>query len=163
MTLDGKDAEPEFDPATWTPDKPWPKGYYKPVLGIQAAMERVDRITGRSSEDASRQYLCGLLILGSQLIGLFAALNPRPYRGFGPMFAAINRTFTVWPPLIFFTLLLPALFYAALVPKPGTPFRRSLAYGLLGSLAPLAFLLFMIMLRPLLDALFDWVGTALQP
>jgi hypothetical protein len=157
------EKEPEFDPATWTPDKPWPKGYYKPVLGITARMERINRITGRSSEDASTQYACGLFVLGSQAIGLFAAMNPWPYRGFGPMFTAINRTFTVWPSLIFFTLLLPVLLCAALVPVTGTSLRRRFVYGLIQSLVSLAFLLFMIMLRPMLDALFDWVGAALQP
>ena len=157
-----KQPEPEFDPATWTPDKPWPKGYYKPVLGEQAAMERRNRITGRSSEDASREAVCSLLVLGSQAIGLFAA-RPTPRIPFGLMFQAINRTFTLWPMLIFFTLLLPVLLHLALVSKAGMAFRHVFAYGLLRSLASLAFLSLMIVGRPLVNALFDWVGAALQP
>ena len=156
-----KPPEPEFDPATWTPDKPWPKGYYKPVLGIDAAMERINRAAG--NKDAGfRWFLWPLVALASQLLGL-AAIRPSPRMPLGLMFEAINRSLTCWPPLLFFTLLLPALCYAGMVGSDRAAFRRNFAYGQLWSLVSLAFLLFMIVLRPLVNALFDWIGTVLQP
>ncbi len=156
-----REKEPEFDSATWTPDKPWPKGYYKPVLGITAAMERINRATGR--DDAGiRNYFWGLLAFLSQLVGLFAAgATPRMFLGL--MFQAINRAVTIWPLLIFLTLLLPALLFAGIVAGENVPFRRRFAFGLFWAVASLATILLIAQARPLVTRLFDFLVAAMAP
>jgi hypothetical protein len=145
--------EPEFDPATWTPDKPWPKGYYKPVLGANAWMARFDRAPGNQPGDGFRLFFWLLFGSASQMLGLAAVVvGPRE---------SFTRNVTPWPLLLLFMLAVPSLLYAAIVAKPGTPFRRSLGHGLLWSLALLALLVFAALLRPLLHALFGFAVAAL--
>lgn len=151
--------EPEFDPATWTPDKPWPKGYYKPVPGADAWMARFDRVPGSQPGDGFRLFFWLLFGSASQMLGIAAAVMG-PRESFG-LLHAIVRNLTVWPVLLFFALAVPSLLHVAIVAKPGTPFRRSLGHGLLWSLALLALLAFIALLRPLLRALFGSAVAAL--
>jgi len=133
-------SEPAFDPATWTPDKPWPKGYYKPVPGLVAAIERVDRASGADdgSSPGFRGFFWGLVSLPSQLLGLgFLAASHDTYG----LMHAIVRHMTAWPPLLFFTLILPTWLHVGLVAPPGAPFGRTALSGLLRSLVLMAGLL----------------------
>ena len=93
--------EPEFDPATWTPDKPWPKGYYKPVLGANAWMARFDRAPGNQPGDGFRLFFWLLFGSASQMLGL-AAVVVGPRESFG-LLHAITRNVTPWPLLLLFT------------------------------------------------------------
>lgn len=150
--------EPEFDPATWTPDKPWPKGYYKPVPGADAWMARFDRVPGNQPGDGFRLFFWLLFGSASQMLGI-AAVVVGPRENFG-LLHAIVRNLTVWPLLLFFVLAVPSLLHVAIVAKPGTPFRRSLGHGLLWSLALLTLLVLVALLRPLLHALFSFAVAA---
>jgi hypothetical protein len=109
--------EPEFDPATWTPDKPWPKGYYKPVLGLVAATERIDRVAGEGA--GFRRLLWGLTSLPLQALGLaIATFGSRANFG---LLHVMAETLTPVPAFLFFALLLPALLFVGIVCDPGSP------------------------------------------
>jgi hypothetical protein len=151
------EQEPEFDPATWTPDKPWPKGYYKPAWGAKAWMSRFDR--AGDPGDGFRLFLWFLFGAASQILGFAAALAGRQ-DSYG-LLHVIARTFTPWPLLVFFGLAVPSLLHAAIVAKPAMPFRRSLARGLLWSLALLALLVFVALLPPMLHVLFNFATAVL--
>lgn len=150
--------KPEFDAATWTPDKPWPQGYYKPVPGMIVAQARVDRLAG--GEGAGfRRFFWVLLGSASQVLG-FAAFEAGRHGTFG-LLHALARNLTPWALLPLFVLVLPSLLYAAIVPKSATPFRRSFGYGLFWSLALLGLLVCVALLRPLLHVLFNFAAMAL--
>jgi hypothetical protein len=139
------DKQPEFDPATWTPDQPWPKGYYKPVTGLQATVERMDRAGGDGM--GHRFALWVMLGAVSQWIGA-AAARPTPYQPFGMAATAIQQAIGAWPLPIFFIAVLPAILYAVMVPPQGVRFWRGFAYGLGWALALRVALMLVLALLP---------------
>lgn len=152
--------QPEFDPATWTPDKPWPKGYYKPVPGLIAAIARADAAAGASGGDSPgfRRFLWGLVVLPLQGVGLYAAFGSQLKHG---LLHAAAQAMTPVPLCLLFTLVLPTLLYMGIVSPPGARPGRSAGYGLVASLASLAVILLAILARPLLGAFFRWLAWML--
>lgn len=148
------DPEPEFDPATWTPDKPWPKGYYKP-MPIFAQLDRGGDTPG--SDVGIRRFLWSLFALPLQILGLAALGAARAQHG---MLHRLDMAVTPWPLFLLFALVLPVLIFMGVVPPPGTPPRRSLAYGLLASLLLLVVITLPAFLRPALQLVFAWVKAA---
>jgi len=149
MTLEEADKkpEPEFDPATWTPDKPWPKGYHKPyVPGVMATSDRINRASGQG-DMGSRFIFWVLPSIVSQWVGA-AAARPTPIQPFGMVAIAIQRLVGAWLLPVFLIAVLPALLYAVIVPPPGTRFRRSFAYGLGWALALRIVLMIVVRLLP---------------
>jgi hypothetical protein len=140
------DQEPQFDPKTWTPDKPWPKGYYKPVTGLQTTMERLDRAGGGDGM-GQRFVLWAMLAALSQWIGA-AAARPTPYQPFGMAAIAVQHVVGAWPLPVFFIAVLPAVFYALIVPPQGVKFWRGFAYGLGWALALRVVLMLVLALLP---------------
>ena len=149
---------PEFDPRTWTPDKPWPKGYYKPVPGLIAQIDRQDQVSGDGS--GFRGFLWILVTLPLQVVGLIAAMGNRLQHG---LLHTISTAITPVPLFLFFALLLPTLLHVGIVAPDGARLRRSFAYGLGWSAASLVFIGCAIMVRPLVHLLFEGAIRLLQP
>ena len=149
------DKPPEFDPATWTPDKPWPKGYYKPVLGLTAAIER------GGSEAGYRRFFWVMFAALSQGFGTSAILQAAQAQS--GLRHAVVAALTPWPLLLLFVLVIPALLYAVIVPVAETPLRRSFPYGLIWSLLLAMLLVLALFLGPGLDVIGNWAGAQLAP
>lgn len=102
----GAEQEPEFDPATWTPDKPWSKGYYKPVPGAKAWMAQFDLVGDPG--DGFRLFFWLPTGTVSQILGFAAAMAG--LQGSYGLLHAIARTFTSWPLLhALFSFVIAAL------------------------------------------------------
>ena len=139
--------ETEFDPATWTPSKPWPKGYYKPIMGPDDPgyfrnMHTYYRL--RNGIPADYPSYAQATAVRAIVWFVFACLFHLMEIGFvraalhSGLAHAIASRFTPWPVFVVLTLLAPTLLYARIVAAPGSSFRRAALAGLGWSLALLA-------------------------
>ncbi len=160
--------EPEFDPATWTPDKPWPKGYYKPM----SLLDRLDGVyvpgkgvltsaeadaLGRNSryQGGYRAFFWFIVALVPPLFGLAAMRAASASRwGFLHM---VGSHVPAWLLLPLCGLVAPTLLYAVIMQDEGTGFRRNLLIGLAKTLLLLAIIAVVLFGRPLLRWAFDWL------
>jgi len=150
--------QPEFDPATWTPDKPWPKGYYKPEP-VFAQLDRVDANGNSANDVGTRRFLWGLFALPLQILGLAALGAANARHG---LLHRLDMTVTPWAAFLLFAFVLPVLVFVGIVPPSGTSARRSFAFGLLASLALMVVIVAPVLLRPALQAVAAWVKFALR-
>ena len=146
------DEQPEFDPATWTPDKPWPKGYYKPIPGLIDVVDRQDRTSGDNA--GFRRFFWALVVYPLQLVALIATASNHFRYG---LMHDIAEAFTPAPLFLLLALVLPTLLHVGIVAPEGAKTSRSFAYGLVCAMAMLVFTTMPFVLRPLLTWLFNWI------
>lgn len=140
--------EPEFDPTTWTPGKPWPKGYYKPIIDPDDPnyirnMSRYYRLRNGIplvpfSAAQATTFRAVVWLIFASIFHLLDAGFVRASHHTGLAHAIASR-FTPWPLFVAFTLVAPTLVYMRMVSAPGSSFQRAALYGLGWSLALLIF------------------------
>jgi len=138
--------EQAFDPATWTPDKPWPKGYYKPIIGPDnpdyirwpsVYYRRRNGIPAGPGFSAAQVAAAraGFWLASACVLQLMDAAFVRASRHPGLAHAIFSRM-TPWPLFVAFALMAPTLLYVRMMPAPS--FQRAALYGLGWSLVLLA-------------------------
>ncbi|MBV9548213.1 MAG: hypothetical protein JO256_00900 [Alphaproteobacteria bacterium] len=144
--------QPEFDPATWTPSKPWPKGYCKPNIDpddpdyrfspSQYYRRRNGIPLGPPGEYATAFRLANWLLVAClfQMLG-FAYIRASGHSGFAH---AVSSNITPWPIFALLALAVPTWFFARFVWTPDTPTLRRTLYGLGLSLVLLLLLNFIL-------------------